>query len=84
MGDVNTGIGHERGNSRAYALSRLEREFPGLYEKVKAGLMSANRAAVQAGFRAPTKPKTRIEKCLALWNKMTDREKRVFLKEISQ
>jgi len=84
MGGVDSGIGQERGNSRAYALSRLERDFPRLFERVKAGLMSANRAAIQAGFRAPTKPKTRVEKCLTLWKKMTDREKKVFLKEIGR
>jgi hypothetical protein len=36
----------ERGTSRAYTLDRLERERPDLFAKVKAGVLSANAAAI--------------------------------------
>jgi hypothetical protein len=39
------------GNSAVYALSRLKRDRPDLAEKVVAGEMSANAAAIEAGFR---------------------------------
>jgi len=37
-----------QGNSRAYTVSRLQREAPELFAKVAAGEMSANAAAVGA------------------------------------
>lgn len=40
-----------RGTSRAYTLSRLEQKDPVLFQKVCAGEMSANKAAIQAGIR---------------------------------
>jgi hypothetical protein len=49
-----------QGTSRAYTLSRLEREaqnnsaVAALFEQVKAGQISANRAAQEAGWRSPT------------------------------
>lgn len=39
------------GTSQGYTLERLHRESPELYEQVCAGEMSANAAAIQAGFR---------------------------------
>ena len=45
----------ERGNSEAYTLNRLRRAAPELFEQVKQGDISANAAAIQAGFRRPTK-----------------------------
>jgi hypothetical protein len=43
-----------RGNSRSYTLSRLEREAPELFKKVLDRKMTANQAAIKAGFRPPT------------------------------
>jgi len=40
------------GNSRDYTLARLKRDRPDLAEKVIAGQMSANAAAIEAGFRS--------------------------------
>jgi len=80
----NVKVSGERGNSRSYTLARLKRDFPALYQNVKAGLMSANRAAIQAGFREQKPPKTRTEKCVAIWQKMSAYEKRMFLKTIAQ
>ena len=39
------------GTSVSYALRRLKRERPDLYERVKAREMSAHAASVEAGFR---------------------------------
>jgi len=42
------------GTSKSYTLQRLERDAPELYEKVVADEMSANAAAIEAGFRDKT------------------------------
>src|SRR5690606_32482293 len=60
-------------NSRSYQIDRLSREAPGLYEAVCRGEMSANRAAIKAGFRKPPKPFDQIKKLLT---KLTDAERR--------
>ena len=41
----------EQGTSKDYTLDRLAREDAGLYERVVEGEMSANQAAIAAGFR---------------------------------
>jgi hypothetical protein len=40
----------DRGNSRAYVLARLDRDRPDLAAEVRAKTMSANAAAIEAGF----------------------------------
>jgi len=40
----------DRGNSKAYTLARLASEAPGLHAEVCAGKLSANAAAIKAGF----------------------------------
>jgi hypothetical protein len=45
-----------RGTNKAYTVSRLRREAPALYEDVKAGNLTANAAAIQAGFRKKASP----------------------------
>ena len=40
-----------QGNSKAYTVSRLKRDRPDLFGKVVAGELSANKAAIEAGFR---------------------------------
>jgi hypothetical protein len=42
------------GTSRAYTVTRLKSQHPKLFEQVKAGKMSANAAAMKAGFRKKT------------------------------
>ena len=55
----NITINPERGTSRAYTLDRLEREQPDLFARVQRKELSANAAAIRAGFR----PKlTKLEK----------------------
>ena len=43
-----------QGTSRSYTLDRLERDHPELHQRVIAGELSANAAAITAGFRKPT------------------------------
>jgi hypothetical protein len=54
----------ERGNSRAYTLDRLQRERPELFAQAEAGKLSANAAAIQAGFRKKLTPFERVQKLL--------------------
>jgi hypothetical protein len=56
-----------QGTSRAYTLDRLSRERPDLFERVKAGTLSANAAAIEAGWR---KTPTPLERVLALLPKL--------------
>jgi len=62
-GDIVT-IKSERGHSRAYVLDRLKRERPDLFDKVVAGELSANAAAIEAGWRRQQTPLERICKLL--------------------
>jgi hypothetical protein len=65
----------EQGNSKSYALSRLKRERKDLFESVCKGELTANKAAIQAGFR---KVRTALEAGLAAWKRMTPEEKEEF------
>jgi hypothetical protein len=51
----NISIKPEHGTSRAYTLDRLKRERPDLFDKVAAGDMSANAAAIEARFPGKNK-----------------------------
>ena len=44
-------LSSEQGSSKDYTLDRLAREDAGLYERVVEGEVSANQAAIEAGFR---------------------------------
>jgi hypothetical protein len=68
----NVSIKPEHGNGKAYTLRRLAKDHPELFEQVKTGQLSANQAAIQAGFR---KVKTPAEQVRALWQKLTDEER---------
>lgn len=61
-----------RGNSRSYTLDRLSRERPDLFEQVKAGELTANAAAIKAGFRKKPTPFQQIKKLLL---RLTDTER---------
>jgi hypothetical protein len=78
-GDIVT-ISPERGNSLAYTLDRLSRENTDLLEKVKAGEMTANAAAKEAGWRKPPSPLKQLRKW---WLKASADERDAFLAEIS-
>ena len=45
---------NQRGNDKSYTLARLRRDEPELAKRVEAGELSANAAAIKAGFRYPT------------------------------
>jgi hypothetical protein len=70
----------EKGNSRAYTVSRLQREAPELFAQVAAGELSANAAAIQAGFR---KKKTPLDNLRSAWAKASPDEREAFLKHIN-
>lgn len=62
------------GNSRAYTLNRLKRERPDLFELVVAGELSANAAAIRAGFRKKLTP---LEQFARLWAKASVEERQL-------
>ena len=64
----NVTIKPSRGNKRAYTLDRLKRERRDLFDKVCAGELSANAAAIEAGFRKVSNP---LEVVLKLLPKVT-------------
>lgn len=65
-----TGVKKPTGNSKAYTVSRLERQAPELFEAVCRGEMSANAAAIKAGFRKKPSPD---ETAVAAWKKAENR-----------
>jgi len=65
--------------NKAYTLSRLKRETPELFASVVRGELSANAAAVKAGWR---KVKTPLERLFAEWKKASQEERAEFLKSI--
>jgi hypothetical protein len=64
-----------RGNTKSYTLSRLQKHRPELYEQVKAGQLTANAAAVEAGFRRKPEP---FQQACRLWAKMIPEERDAF------
>jgi hypothetical protein len=58
------------GTSKAYTCERLKRVAPELFEEVKAGRMSANAAAIQAGIR---KKPTAEDQCVRGFKKSSRR-----------
>ena len=54
------------GTSKSYTVSRLRKNAPALYERVKKGELSANAAAIEAGFRKPPpKPFEQVKKLIS-------------------
>lgn len=66
-----------QGNSKAYTVDRLKREAPELYDAVCRKEMSANAAAIKAGFR---KKPTTVEVIRKAWVKLTESERDELLK----
>lgn len=69
----------KQGNSRAYTLDRLHRDAPALYEQVVAGTLTANAAAIQAGFR---KVKTPLEQARHWAHKLGRDERATLIREL--
>jgi hypothetical protein len=64
--------GDGRGTSKSYTVARLKREAPALFQAVCAGELSANAAAIEAGFR---KKPTPFETIIRLLPKLSDDER---------
>lgn len=64
----------DRGNSRSYTVARLKQHNPELFQRVVSGELSANAAAIQAGFRK--KPSV-IDQFYRLWDKASDEERQL-------
>lgn len=63
----------DRGTSANYTLARLDRDHPELAERVRDGKLSANAAAIEAGFRRKPTPFEQIERLIP---RLTDDERR--------
>ena len=61
---------------RAYTLRRLEKDHPELFQQVCAGELSANAAAIEAGFRKTQGIVYRLQR---LWEKATKEQRDEFL-----
>lgn len=68
-----------KGTSREYTLSRLRSQHPKIFEEVKAGKLSANAAAIKAGFR---KSPSIFDQLKKLWLKASPTERQQFEKFI--
>lgn len=75
----NITIKSPRGTNRAYTLDRLKREQPDLFKRVVAKELSANAAAVAAGWRKPPSPLADLRRA---WRKATAAERASFLAEV--
>ena len=69
----------QAGTSRSYTVSRLQREAPALFKQVVAKTLSANAAAIQAGFR---KKPTVVDQFAALWKRANKEQRDAFLASI--
>lgn len=74
------GITAPAGTGRAYTVSRLQREAPELFAQVAAGTISANAAAIKAGFRKKLKP---LDILRQAWAKASETERETFIQEIT-
>jgi len=77
----NRTLAAKRGTTRAYTLDRLKRTDPALYAAVVAGELSANAAAVRAGFR---QRKTPLDHLRHWWDKASPADRAAFLVECSE
>jgi hypothetical protein len=72
------------GNKAAYALRRLRNARPDLHARVLSGVLSANAAMIEAGFRKPAKSRalTALDRLRTAWRKATPAEREAFLNEV--
>jgi hypothetical protein len=69
----------DKGTTREYTLARLKRDHPELAERVVNGDLSANAAAIEAGFRKKATP---LEALRRSWSRATADEREKFLQEV--
>jgi hypothetical protein len=67
---------------RAYTLSRLRRERPDLFDRVKAKELSANAAAIEAGWRKQATPLDKIRQLLPKLSEAEVHELHVLVRDI--
>jgi hypothetical protein len=72
-----TEVRNDRG--RAYTLARLKRSRADLFARVVADELSANAAAVEAGFKKKQSP---LDVLRAAWRKASSKEREAFRREI--
>jgi len=72
-----------RGTAKAYTLTRLKQETPALYQAVCAGELSANAAAIEAGFRKKPTPFEQVKKLIRKLSPEERRQLRTLLEEAS-
>lgn len=70
-----------QGTSRSYTLSRLKRKNPKLFQRVVNGELSANAAAVEAGFRKKLTP---FEQIVKLLPKISKQEQKAILQILAE
>jgi hypothetical protein len=70
----------EYGTGKTYTLRRLARDRPDLLDKIEAGELTANAAAIEAGFRKKLTP---FEAAVKAAMKLSDEEKRSLMEAIS-
>jgi hypothetical protein len=74
-------INASTGNTRAYTLTRLQKDNPEIYEEVKAGKLTANAGAIKAGWRKTPTPMEIIRKQIP---KLTQEERTQLSKELTK
>ena len=67
------------GNALGYTLRRLKRDHPELFARVIAKELSANAAAIEAGFRKKLTPLTQLQRA---WTKADDDERDIFARQL--
>jgi hypothetical protein len=75
----NISIKPKHGTSRAYTLDRLKREQPDIFARVVAGELTANAAAIEAGFRKSATP---LDSLRRAWRKASAEQRAAFIAEI--
>lgn len=69
----------KQGNSRSYTLQRLKQQEPELFKRVTRGELSANAAAIEAGFR---KKLSALEQIRKLLPKLTPEERGILIRRL--
>ena len=70
----------DKDRGKAYALARLQKDNPEIYEEVKAGKLTANAGAIKAGWRKSPTPMEIIRKQIP---KLTKEERTQLSKELT-
>lgn len=69
------------GTSRSYTLSRLKHADPSLFKRVVDGELSANAAAIEAGFRKKPSPFEQVQKLIP---KLTAQQRKQLIEMLSE